>query len=509
MSQSSNKRLQFSINESIWLQDGERAEDILSMALEPDVAIEENGDFVAIKGALRLTGEYKPLDQPAIDVQEEDSNGHSAFRTIDEINETDEGTALIEHRFPVDITVPAQKVANIEDLYVVIETFDYTLEENRRILLQGDIAITGLTDEKEKTPEVSPSSEGKAPQESVTSRYPEMEKEEKQDSASSIPFDDQPVAIDPSESSYAALSRSDSDNPFLTEFNRSLDDEVDEEEREKDDAFSYPDSFHFESHREPEKEKEQENIQIELKKRDESSDKQPEELETSRIESKKQDESNDNQPEELETSRIESKKQDESNDDQPEELETIHIELKKRDESNDNQSEKLEVSHFEPKKLDKSDDHQTEEVEVSRSEQAGQDIPIPTPAPVIPVSEESTQKPVPMTPQVQPEPASTTPPAQAEPIDEEAKESTMAETEETETEPTKKEANALYLTKMLAGEEDEQFTKVRLCIVQHGDSLEGLSERFSVPITSILRRNQIDSNTLSEGQILYIPTKGK
>ncbi|MFD2618146.1 LysM peptidoglycan-binding domain-containing protein [Terrilactibacillus laevilacticus] len=450
MSQSSNKRLQFSINESIWLQDGERAEDILSMALEPDVAIEENGDFVAIKGALRLTGEYKPLDQPAIDAQEEDSNSHLAFRTIDEINETDEGTALIEHRFPVDIIVPVQKVANIEDLYVVIETFDYTLEENRRILLQGDIAITGLMNEKEKIPEASLPSEVKAPQESVTNRYPEIEQEEKQDYVSSIPFDDKPVDIESSESSYTSLSRGDSDNPFLNEFNLSLDHEVDKEEREeeqtKDDSFSYQDSFHFESHREPEKEKERENIQIELKKRDESKDHQPEEAEVSRIELKKQEE---------------------------------------------------------------SDVNQTEELEVSRSEQAGQNIPIPTPAPVIPVSEESTQKPAPMTQQVQPVPAPTTPPAQVEPIVEESKESTMAETEDTEMEPTKKEANALYLTKMLAGNEDEQFTKVRLCIVQHGDSLEGLSERFSVPITSILRRNKIDSNTLSEGQILYIPTKGK
>ena len=66
--------------------------------------------------------------------------------------------------------------------------------------------------------------------------------------------------------------------------------------------------------------------------------------------------------------------------------------------------------------------------------------------------------------------------------------------------------NALYLTKMLTNEED-QFTKIKVCIVQDGESLETISARYEVPISTILRRNRLDSDSINDGQVLYIPVK--
>ncbi|WKB36821.1 hypothetical protein QS257_08000 [Terrilactibacillus sp. S3-3] len=115
------------------------------MALEPDITIEENRHYVTIKGCLRLTGEYKPLEQEKSDFKNEEI---FAFRTVDEITETDIGTAVIEHRFPVDITVPSYRIRDLEDVFVIIESFDYELTEKRQIQLQADVAITGLTEQQ-------------------------------------------------------------------------------------------------------------------------------------------------------------------------------------------------------------------------------------------------------------------------------------------------------------------------------------------------------------------------
>jgi len=61
---------------------------------------------------------------------------------------------------------------------------------------------------------------------------------------------------------------------------------------------------------------------------------------------------------------------------------------------------------------------------------------------------------------------------------------------------------------MLTNSED-QFTKIKVYIVQNGDSLEKLSHRYEVPVTTILRRNRLESDEISEGQVLYIPVSNK
>jgi len=147
MSQSSGQSLQFTINESVWLRDGEKAEEILSMALEPDITIEENPQYVTIKGALRLSGEYKPTASDDTDETVEDY-GRPSYRTVDEVTETDVGTVLIEHRFPVDITIPTGRIADIDDLLVTVESFDYHQPDKGCIQLEAEITISGLVDDR-------------------------------------------------------------------------------------------------------------------------------------------------------------------------------------------------------------------------------------------------------------------------------------------------------------------------------------------------------------------------
>ncbi|SFS95716.1 LysM peptidoglycan-binding domain-containing protein [Marininema halotolerans] len=57
----------------------------------------------------------------------------------------------------------------------------------------------------------------------------------------------------------------------------------------------------------------------------------------------------------------------------------------------------------------------------------------------------------------------------------------------------------------ILGDEEEEFVKVRMVIVQKEDSLDTIAERYEVSASKILHLNQLESNVLEQGQIVYIP----
>lgn len=63
-----------------------------------------------------------------------------------------------------------------------------------------------------------------------------------------------------------------------------------------------------------------------------------------------------------------------------------------------------------------------------------------------------------------------------------------------------------YLSNMFEKEE-ERYAKMRLCIVQENDTLSAIAERYEVNPLQISKRNNLEGETLLEGQLLYIPVK--
>ena len=50
----------------------------------------------------------------------------------------------------------------------------------------------------------------------------------------------------------------------------------------------------------------------------------------------------------------------------------------------------------------------------------------------------------------------------------------------------------------------EQQVKLKICIVQSGETLDSLSERYALPVQQILRVNHLEANQdVYEGQVLY------
>ncbi|WP_273850956.1 stage VI sporulation protein D [Guptibacillus spartinae] len=132
--------LHFSVEEQVWLKKGQEVEEVLSISLDPEISIEEYEDYVAVKGCLYLTGEYLQRDQNGEEVMNEDS----PYRSIHEVHVREDGTASMGHRFPVDITIPASRVRSLEDIFVTVDTFDYTLVDENCLQLKADISISGI-----------------------------------------------------------------------------------------------------------------------------------------------------------------------------------------------------------------------------------------------------------------------------------------------------------------------------------------------------------------------------
>lgn len=428
MSQSPDDRLQFSINESVWLKDEAPAEEILSMALEPDITVEESRSDVTIKGFLRLTGEYKPAEPviPENDVKA------PPFRTIDEIIDTGSGTAVLEHHFPIDITIPADRVSSLEDLFVIIDSFDYELTEQRHIQLQADIAITGLKNPEEERKEKSAKKAQKTPPvQKDKKQKPEQPAAEKK---SVTPPEKQPEKKDTPPVKKAAGKK--------------------------------------------EKKKDAEPVQEPIAKKE------------TPVSTKKEIEAPVSKTEKPEVD-VKSEEKKQPKPSKPAGKEVQKYSKKKREEEQNSYNEVMFSGGYDDMPTDRQYEYDGESglAEFNYETFRKPDSDEKEPEPLVAISDRSD----------------VTSPSNEQPTD--AREETDENQEPAEEQPHP--SNSQYLTKVLTGDEAEQKTKLKICIVQSGDSLESISERYHVPVTSLLRKNELTTANIEAGEILYIPKTAK
>ncbi|MFY4774704.1 stage VI sporulation protein D [Metabacillus sp. RGM 3146] len=133
--------LRFSVEESVWFQRGQEVHELLSVTLDPDISIQEHDQYVSIKGALQLTGEYRISENH----QSEEVFEYANVRYVNETETREDGITELKHRFPVDITIPKNRIPTLEEVYVTIETFDYEIPEKRCLKLLADLSISGVS----------------------------------------------------------------------------------------------------------------------------------------------------------------------------------------------------------------------------------------------------------------------------------------------------------------------------------------------------------------------------
>ena len=337
--------LRFSLEESVWFKRGQEVAEFLSISLDPVISVDEYDQYITIRGALELSGEFRQAGKGQAEA-DDDVFELAGYRFIQHISVREDGISELSHRFPIDITIPKNRIRSLEDVYVTVESFDYDLDENGRLLITADISISGISE---------------AP---LGDDLPDDEE------------DDEPLFA-----------------PFES---------IARKEAAGEEAFASVDDLADEA------------------------------------------------------------------DEQPAFA-----------------ADETTVSVMEPAVM------RHEETEAEEEEEAKE--------PFLPLETETKA----VSAQTEEDIASLLPPTEAKVSIGAAKKA--VEEEEKEETKTKSE-NALYLTKLFAKSEAEEFTKLKICIVQQGDSLDKIAERYDVTVSQLLRANDLEGpDDVHEGQLLYIP----
>ncbi|MEK5339952.1 LysM peptidoglycan-binding domain-containing protein [Weizmannia sp. FSL W8-1119] len=145
--------IRFSLEELIWFKKGQEVEELLSISLDPHITIQELEQYVVIKGNLYLSGEY-------IGCGEEEGEDVLFRKYVQAVQYREEdGIFEFYQSFPVDVTIPKTRIADIEELDVNIEGFDYQFHGTDCLKINADIAIEGILqdgDEEEDEAETAP-----------------------------------------------------------------------------------------------------------------------------------------------------------------------------------------------------------------------------------------------------------------------------------------------------------------------------------------------------------------
>lgn len=389
--QDQSNRLNFSIEESVWFQKGQEVSELLSISLEPDITIREHDQYVSIKGVLELAGEYKMLSGNNENT-DKDPIQFSGERFIHEVVTREDGITELAHRFPVDITIPKSRVANLEDIYVTIETFDYDFPEERCLKLMADISIFGIKDEKQR---------------------------EQENEMDEVETNEQKEEIEPIYRHKEDRDEKDHDEPIENVSTFFMAKDTDEDH----------DSTDYTTYTVEAKQNiEQEN---ELRDREKPKDSMKEEEAKESPDDTMEEKQDANEVQEIDSRNRENQS---------------HI--KNEVDSQESPDYFIEV------KRDEESLQETREDEMRVEEQ--QEIP--------------------------------------------------NEQDEENAEIVRKNDNTLYLTKLFTRDDEEEFSKLKMCIVQQGETLEEICERYDITVQQLIRFNHLGADpTIYEGQILYIP----
>jgi stage VI sporulation protein D len=449
LSYSNQSYLRFSLEESIWFQTGQEVAELVSISLDPSITIQESDQYVTIKGSLELSGEYNRDDHEL----EEELDSFSNPKFVQSVEVRGEGVYLFSHHFPVEITIPKNRIENVFDIDVAVETFDYAFPERSCLKLSADLMITGLYGELQHERLHEQDEIDEIEEDAEIDEIEEIEEREVEPPVFYTPFEIE-VRKEPVTEPIHNESDPKRDDPFAQFRNEEVnsEDHVDEEEVKHEQA--YTDANRLETKNTVE---DLDPIEIEVE-----------------VEPERKAFSEDHVDEEevkheqayTDANRLET-------ENTVEDLDPIEIEVE-----------------VEPEKK------AFPEIIFSahRNEEQQPSVPVEE---VMDETEEVTEN------DVIPEEEET-----EELNDElEENESTTPKNKKGKEKGNKwKNKQSLTLSEFFARKAEETHTKLTVVIVQNGDSLNSLSERYEVPVSQLQKVNQIELNQdISEGQVLYIP----
>ncbi|MFC0299887.1 stage VI sporulation protein D [Virgibacillus soli] len=135
----------FDLEESLYFEREQEVAEIVSISLDPEISIQSFHDYISIRGVISLQGQYVPVQNQ--EAEESSFQEFQSKRYIEKVEKINDTFAQFSHRFPVEISVPAYRVANLEDVTVNITTFDYELPHTERLIVKSTVEIHGISNE--------------------------------------------------------------------------------------------------------------------------------------------------------------------------------------------------------------------------------------------------------------------------------------------------------------------------------------------------------------------------
>jgi stage VI sporulation protein D len=398
LSQGNPSCLRFSLEESVWFQKGQEVSELISISLDPNITIQESDQYVTIQGALELAGEYKRSDAEAAG----DEEVFAGAKFVQAVEEREEGTCEFKHYFPVDITIPNNRIQSIYDIDVAVESFDYVLPERSCMKLTANLTITGLYGDQQHIP--------------VQEWQEEVEVEQ----------------LEPLQRSTAAVE------------------ETEKEAVNQEECSAYQEKEHEDENAEPVSDFAVEENRIE------------------------EDQEEQAEPEEV--------------------FVPFEAEARKQPET---EVEQQEAPAATEEILEKKEEQPAESTpEISFASQRSEEAP-PSAQEIYQMTEALESD----SPSYEKKPEEMA--VQESPEEEES--SSSSEQEAKKKKFSKKKS--MSLTEFFARkEEEEEHVKLKVCIVQNGDTIDAIAERYDIPAQQLLRVNHLEINQdIYEGQVLYIP----
>ncbi|MFD1168022.1 LysM peptidoglycan-binding domain-containing protein [Oceanobacillus caeni] len=497
----------FELNETLYFEKGQEIEELRGISLEPEITIQTNEDYISIRGVIELTGNYKKAT--TIEDRLEEFN-HEAKRYIESVADTDDENAEFSHRFPVEISVPTYRVGNLDDVMVSVQAFDYEIPKQTQLKMFSTIAIHGINQE---------AGISRVEDDSVEDAYQEpLDKQEDVLGISDKVVEEEPV-----------LSEREAKYTFEFEIKQKQ-----QEQEEEPEIASKAEIPALEESRDEEGQAEESEIasKAEIPALEESRDEegQAEELEIASkaeipaLEENRDEEEQTEEPEiasKAETPTLEENRDEEEQTEEPEiasKAETPNLE-ENRDE--EEQTEESEIaSKIETPTLE---ENRTEEEQAEEPE-----IPSITETPTLKTDRDEEEQIEGVEPEKPVEEGRWSFKTQTQTLaeffnnhkevsntesselqSENVEEEVEAESLETEGEhESRDKGDITYLSDIFRNSSEEEYTKMRLCIVQKDDTIETISERFKVSPLQIIKQNQLEDDfDVAEGQLLYIPSK--
>ncbi|HHU18805.1 MAG TPA: LysM peptidoglycan-binding domain-containing protein [Bacilli bacterium] len=148
------KPFHFDLTETLFFHRNEGVSEMLGIGLDPEITIESHPDHVSIRGVIALTGEYLP--EFVADQTEVDDDDEVQTRYFKRVERDENGICEFLHHFPIDISIPHERISQLSDLIVKVDHFDYHIPDPRKLELEATVQIGGLEYDREVEAEEEP-----------------------------------------------------------------------------------------------------------------------------------------------------------------------------------------------------------------------------------------------------------------------------------------------------------------------------------------------------------------